>query len=36
MVGELFDLMENAALVGHTIEMMIQGTLQPVGAVADH
>src|SRR2546430_4246252 len=30
MVCQLFDLMENAALVGHAIEMIIQGTLQPV------
>jgi len=27
---------ENAALVGHALEMRIQGTLQPVGAVTDH
>src|SRR5215813_5271557 len=36
MVSQLFDLMKDAALVSNAIEMIIQGTLQPVGAVADH
>ena len=36
LVGQLCDRMEHAALGGHARARMLQGTLQPVGAVADH
>jgi|SRR5262245_33969493 len=36
MVSQLLDLMEDTPLAGHALEMMGQGTLQAVGAVADH
>ena len=36
MVGKLLDFMEDAALVCHAVEMILQGALKPLGAVADY